>query len=113
LQDELVHAAQQELHEQRRQRAQQHKLRKANKQEAVQAAQQLIEAPAAFAQFTARLLRFYRTYGIEWPTVTVTYRDLNVHTKVCTGCLSWLASHTMDVQQQQRLCTAAMVCAVL
>lgn len=85
LQDELVHAAQQELHEQRRLRAQHHKLRKANKQEAVQAAQQLTEAPAAFAQFSARLLRFYRTYGIEWPTVTVAYRDLNVHTKVSTA----------------------------
>jgi hypothetical protein len=79
-----VHAAQQELHEQRHLRKQQHKLRKANKQEAVQAAQQLTEAPAAFAQFSARLLRFYRTYGIEWPTVTVAYRDLNVNTKVCT-----------------------------
>ncbi|WIA20601.1 hypothetical protein OEZ85_004985 [Tetradesmus obliquus] len=83
--DELVHAAQQELHEQRRLRAQHHKLRKANKQEAVQAAQQLTEAPAAFAQFSARLLRFYRTYGIEWPTVTVAYCDLNVHTKALVG----------------------------
>jgi multidrug efflux pump subunit AcrA (membrane-fusion protein) len=87
LQDELVHAAQQELHEQRRLRKQQHKLCKANKQEAVQAAQQLTEAPAAFAQFSACLLRFYRIYGIEWPTVTVAYRDLNVNTKVCTSTL--------------------------
>lgn len=79
-QDELVKAAQQELQDKRRQRQ---KLPKAKKDEVVHAAQELMQAPAGFAQFAARLLRFYRQYGIEWPTVTVTYRDLGISTKVC------------------------------
>lgn len=72
-------AAQQELQEQRRRR---HKLRKAKQAEVEHAAQELTQAPAAFAQFSARLLRFYKHYGIQWPAVTVTYSDIGVSTKV-------------------------------
>lgn len=80
--DELVAAAQQELQEQRRRR---HKLRKAKQAEVEHAAQELTKAPAAFAQFSARLLRCYKQHGIEWPTVTVTYSNLGVSTKALVG----------------------------
>lgn len=81
LQNELVEAAQQELQDESKGRHDL-KLQQASRQQAAAAAEQLLQAPAGFAKFSARVLRFYRQYGIEWPTVTVQYRNVGVTTKV-------------------------------
>lgn len=88
LQDELVAAAQQEATEQQKWKHH-NKLHHAKHAEAASMAQDILQGPAGFAHFTERLLRLYKQHGIEWPTVVLEYKDVNVTTKVCrefSGC---------------------------
>ena len=82
LQDDLVEAAQQEVAERRSHRKHRDKLHKAKQQEAASVAQDILQVPAGFAQFTARILQLYKQHGIEWPTVTLEFKHMNVTTKV-------------------------------
>ena len=77
-----LEAAQQEVAERRSHRKHRDKLHKAKQQEAASVAQDILQVPAGFAQFTARILQLYKQHGIEWPTVTLEFKHMNVTTKV-------------------------------
>lgn len=73
-------AAQQEAAERAQRKQKQSKAQ--IQEEAAQLAHEVLQAPAGFEQFSARLLKLLKSHGLEWPTVIVEYRGVNVTTKV-------------------------------
>lgn len=76
-------AAQQEAAERAKRKQKQSKA--TLQEEAAQLAHEVLQAPAGFEQFSARLLKLLKSHGVEWPTVTIEYRGVNVTTQVAAA----------------------------